>query len=143
MSSDATGVIVYTDHVISYFDGKKDPREERRVRKKLRTFRDHFDPTMLDDFEGYSGTSTVKKAKATRQYRAVFIWLPNAAPVRIIQVIKVFDKNRTKAPSPAFLREADENGKRLREGLETASEEEIEQLLDNLGVTTEAERPRR
>jgi hypothetical protein len=141
MSNDRKGVIIYTDTVISYFDSNKDPHEERYVRQKLRSFRDHFDPTMLDDFEGYKGTSTIKKAKVTRQYRAVFVWLPDVLPYRLIQVIQVFNKNEKSSPSKAFLQQADQNAKKLKKQLQQASEQQLEQIISNLGKETEAERP--
>lgn len=142
MSNDRKGVIIYTDTVISYFDSNKDPHEEQYVRQKLRTFRDHFDPTMLDDFEGYKGTSTVKKAK-TNQYRAVFLWIPDALPYRLFQVIQVFNKNNKSAPSQTFLQKADQKGKKLKKQLQQASDDQIEQIISNLGEVTEAERPQK
>lgn len=142
MSNDRKGTIIYTDKVVSYFDSKKDPHEERHVRQKLRSFRDHFDPTMLDDFEGYKGTSIVKKAKVN-QYRAVFIWITDGVPFRIMQVIQVFNKNNKSSPPQSFLQQADENGKELKKQLQKMSDSEIKQILSNLGEVTETEKAQR
>lgn len=142
MGNDRKGTIIYTDKVVSYFDSKKDPHEERHVRRKLRSFRDHFDPTMLDDFEGYKGTSIVKKAKVN-QYRAVFIWITDGVPFRIMQVIQVFNKNNKSSPSQSFLQQADENGKQLKKQLQKMSDTEIKQILSNLGEVTETEKAQR